>query len=332
MSAHKLKTFFGFILFLIGWELLYIFIIWPDWESLAKGPIRESNYIAHFREKQQGLGKKALPLRWYPRENLGLTSRQERVFVLAEDSKFYEHHGVDWEAVEWAIDYNWKRGELKVGASTITQQTVKNMFLSHSRNPLRKWHELLLTWGIERNLSKKRILTLYLNIAEFGPGIFGVEAAARHYFRTSARNLGPQQLAALAASLPSPIKNNPATSTRRFNKRKNKIAFVYERYLRGIPTKVKVPPPELEAEPPALAAEPTPAATPTAATQQPVAVENGANEAAPPAPPDLSVLSQAAIPAAPPPTPPPAVAPEAHTTDELRDLNFDTSEGGQSDP
>ncbi len=109
------------------------------------------------------------------------------------------------------------------GGSTISQQTAKNLFLSASRNPLRKWHELLLTLGMEYHLSKDRILELYLNIAEFGPGIYGVEAAARHYWGVPAQHLTRSQAAQIAATLPSPKKHNPATRSARFLAHTNKI-------------------------------------------------------------------------------------------------------------
>src|SRR5258706_1785792 len=113
---------------------------------------------------------------------------------------------------------NLAEGRMVVGASTISQQTVKNLYLNSARNPLRKWHELVLTWGLERNVSKRRILELYLNIAEFGPGVYGVQAAAQTYFGTSAAALTIEQAAKLVASLPAPERHNPATHTSYFDR------------------------------------------------------------------------------------------------------------------
>ncbi len=152
-----------------------------------------------------------------------IPAHMQRAVVVAEDSRFYWHAGFDLIAFKEAMDNNMTEGRFAFGGSTISQQTVKNIFLSSSRNPLRKWHELIITWGMEKNLSKKRILELYLNIAEFGRGVYGVEAAARHYWGIPARRLSIIQAAELAATLPSPRKNNPRTRTKAFERRVEKI-------------------------------------------------------------------------------------------------------------
>jgi monofunctional biosynthetic peptidoglycan transglycosylase len=151
-----------------------------------------------------------------------------RAAIAAEDSRFYQHEGVDFDALKEAMEYNLSEQRMAYGASTISQQTVKNIFLSPSRNPLRKWHEFLLTLGMERNLTKKRILEHYLNLAEFGKGIYGVEAAARYYWGIPAYRLTSRQAIELAATLPSPVKNNPRTRTKSFQKRVKRI----RRYFR----------------------------------------------------------------------------------------------------
>jgi len=149
--------------------------------------------------------------------------------IVAEDSRFYSHSGFDLIAIKEAIDYNLDRGKLAFGASTISQQTVKNLYLSASRNPLRKWHEMFLTWGLEHNVRKSRILELYLNIVEFGPSIYGVQAAARHYYGTNVEDLTLVQAAELAATLPSPAKNNPETRTESFERRSQRILGLLNR-------------------------------------------------------------------------------------------------------
>jgi monofunctional biosynthetic peptidoglycan transglycosylase len=128
----------------------------------------------------------------------------KRAVVAAEDAKFLDHEGFDWEAIQEAMRKNEKRGKVVAGASTISQQLAKNLFLSGSRSWLRKAEEAAITWMMERTLSKRRILELYLNFAEWGEGIFGAEAAARHHFGVSAAVLGPAEAAWLAAILPSP--------------------------------------------------------------------------------------------------------------------------------
>jgi monofunctional biosynthetic peptidoglycan transglycosylase len=128
----------------------------------------------------------------------------KQAVVIAEDDQFWVHRGFNWEAIKAAAKTNWRRKRLSFGASTITQQLARNLFLSPSKNPFRKLKELFIALKLERGLSKERILELYLNVIEWGDGIYGAEAAARHYFGTSAAHLGKHQAAFLAAILPRP--------------------------------------------------------------------------------------------------------------------------------
>ena len=139
---------------------------------------------------------------WVPYSRI--SEHLKRAVVAAEDAKFLDHEGFDWEAIQKAIEKNERRGRVVAGASTITQQLAKNLFLSGSRSWLRKAQEAVITWMMERTMSKRRILELYLNVAEWGEGIFGAEAAARYHFGIAAAGLGPEQSAWLAAILPSP--------------------------------------------------------------------------------------------------------------------------------
>jgi len=127
----------------------------------------------------------------------------KRAVVTAEDARFTEHEGVDWEAIQKAFEANRRRSRPR-GGSTISQQLAKNLFLSPERSYVRKGQELLITYMIEALWDKRRILEVYLNVAEWGDGVFGAEAAARHYFNTSARRLGPEQAARMASMLPRP--------------------------------------------------------------------------------------------------------------------------------
>jgi monofunctional biosynthetic peptidoglycan transglycosylase len=124
--------------------------------------------------------------------------------VVAEDAKFLDHEGFDWDAIQGALAKNQRKGRVVAGASTISQQLAKNLFLSGERSWLRKGQEAIITGMIEHTMSKRRILELYLNVAEWGDGVFGAEAAARHHFGIPASALGPEQAAWLAAILPSP--------------------------------------------------------------------------------------------------------------------------------
>ena len=128
----------------------------------------------------------------------------KRAVIAAEDARFLDHEGFDWEAIQKAMAKNERRGKIVAGASTISQQLAKNLFLSGSRSWLRKGQEALITWMLETTMSKRRILELYLNFAEWGDGLFGAEAAARHHFGVPAAALTPHQGAWLAAILPSP--------------------------------------------------------------------------------------------------------------------------------
>ncbi len=143
-----------------------------------------------------------LQQQWVPYERISVNLK--RAVVSAEDARFLEHEGVDWEAIHKAYERNKVRGRPARGGSTISQQLAKNLFLSGERSYLRKAQELALTYMIELIWSKRRILEVYLNVAEWGDGLYGAEAAAHHYFGVSAAQLGPEPAARMAAFLPSP--------------------------------------------------------------------------------------------------------------------------------
>ena len=128
----------------------------------------------------------------------------KRALIAAEDSKFTDHEGFDWEGIQKAYEKNLKKGKIVAGGSTISQQLAKNLFLSTKRTPWRKLEEAVITFMLEQMMSKRRIFEIYLNIIEWGNGIFGAEAAARHYYGTSAANLSQYQAARLAAMVPRP--------------------------------------------------------------------------------------------------------------------------------
>ncbi len=208
------------VLFLM--DVGYLIGIWPDWELYSEGPIRRSSFIRNY-EFERHRQPEWPQLRWNPVPIDSIPQSVVRAVIVAEDARFYEHDGVDIDALKEAMEYNLSEKRLVYGGSTISQQTVKNMFFSPSRNPLRKWHELVLTIGMERNLSKKRILEHYLNVAEFGRGIYGIDAAARFYWNVPASRLTSNQAIQLAATLPSPVNNNPRTQSKSFQNRVNKI-------------------------------------------------------------------------------------------------------------
>ena len=159
-----------------------------------------------------------------------------KAVIIAEDDKFWKHEGFDFEAIQKAVEKDLKARKFKAGGSTISQQLAKNLYLTPSKNPLRKIKEAILTWRIERTLSKKRIIELYLNVVEWGEGIFGVEAASRYYYGKSAATLGPEEAARLAAVLPNPRKFNPRGNSRYVAKRAELIENIMIRRGIIIPT------------------------------------------------------------------------------------------------
>jgi monofunctional biosynthetic peptidoglycan transglycosylase len=139
---------------------------------------------------------------WVPYNRI--SNNLKRAIIASEDANFSEHEGVDWDALQKAYEKNSKKKKVVSGGSTITQQLAKNLFLSGSRSYLRKGQELIITYMLETLMDKERIFEIYLNVVEFGKGTFGAEAAARHYYRVSAANLGAAQAAKLAVMLPNP--------------------------------------------------------------------------------------------------------------------------------
>ncbi len=172
----------------------------------------EATSVMHYRAAQAEAAGEAWRLRyaWVPLERI--SPHLEAAVLAGEDSRFYQHRGFDMEQIRAAWERRERGGRLR-GASTITQQTVKNLYLTPRRSFLRKIREAVLTAWMELWLPKRRILELYLNIVELGPGIFGAEAAARAYFDRPAARLSPSQAALLAATLPAPLVRNPARPT-----------------------------------------------------------------------------------------------------------------------
>jgi monofunctional biosynthetic peptidoglycan transglycosylase len=146
--------------------------------------------------------------------------------VIAEDDKFWGHQGFDFDAIRTALEKNLKKKTWRYGGSTITQQLAKNLYLSPSKNPLRKLREFILAWRLERALTKKRVLELYLNVVEWGVGIFGAEAAARQYYGKPASDLNPVEAAHLAVVLPNPRRYNPLSGTEFIENQASKIHAV----------------------------------------------------------------------------------------------------------
>jgi monofunctional glycosyltransferase len=210
-----LKRFFvlfiGFILLYQLW--VFAHICW--W--IKFNPSTTSFMNARLSVMQEANADAELRHKWVDYDKI--SNHLKRAIVASEDSKFKHHEGFDWEGIEAAYEKNLKKGKIKAGGSTISQQLAKNLFLSGSRSYIRKAEEAIITFMLEKILSKRRILEIYLNVIEWGNGVFGAEAAARHYFKTGAAGLGKTQAAKLAAMVPNPRYYDVHRSTRYLNRR-----------------------------------------------------------------------------------------------------------------
>ena len=208
----------GFVLLLSAAYVLWL----PDVSELKKKNPKETSFM-RIKERQalaQGkkLGRTIIWTGWD-----GISENLKHAVLVAEDDGFYRHKGVDWASTRKALETDWKQKRFAKGGSTITQQLARNLYLSPSKNPLRKIKELLIARRLEKELGKRRIFEIYLNVAEWGRGIYGAEAAARAYFNKSASDLTPEEGAALAAALPSPRRYSPVKGTRLMERRKSSI-------------------------------------------------------------------------------------------------------------
>jgi monofunctional glycosyltransferase len=176
----------------------YAHILW--WNT--HNPVRTAFMQAHLERLQARDANAVLRHRWVGYDRI--STQLKRAVVAAEDARFVGHDGFEWEAIQKAMERNERKGAVVAGASTISQQLAKNLFLSGERSWLRKGQEAVITAMLEMVMSKRRILEIYLNVAEWGEGVFGAEAAARHHFGIAAAELSAEQAAWLAAILPSP--------------------------------------------------------------------------------------------------------------------------------
>lgn len=188
-------------LLLLAWQGWYFgWVVW--WRFANPSTTRfMSLRLDELREKD---ARAELKKQWVPYERISV--HLKRAVIAAEDAKFSEHEGFDWEGIQKALEKNRKKGRIVAGGSTISQQLAKNLFLSGDKTPWRKAQEAVITVMLEAVLDKRRILEIYLNVVEWGEGVFGAEAAARHYYGTSAAQLSAEQAARLAVLLPNPRK------------------------------------------------------------------------------------------------------------------------------
>lgn len=225
MAARKRKpkNWFLHILALLIFALV-IYQLWIYYQVIRFGQHapEETGVMAQRLDEMEAAGKKLkIDYRWVPISRI--SRHLQRAVIVSEDSKFYQHNGFDWEGIQDALEANLEKGEIVRGGSTISQQLAKNLFLSTKRTPWRKGEEVIATVMLEQSLEKKRILELYLNVIEWGDGIFGAEAAARHYFGKPAAKLTPREAAWLAAIVPNPRYYDKKRSTRHIKRKTNII-------------------------------------------------------------------------------------------------------------
>jgi monofunctional biosynthetic peptidoglycan transglycosylase len=204
LAWAKVHKVWSAVIILGGWVLLEIVTLpFGDVRRLKSANPTETAFIRmHARQAEQERKPFRKAQRWVPLSRIPKVAIN--AIIVAEDGTFWTHGGFDWFEFKESIERNVMEGRAARGASTITQQLAKNLYLSPSKNPLRKLKEWILTWWMEQTLSKQRILELYLNVIEWGRGIYGIEAASRQYFGKSASELSREEAARLAAVIPNP--------------------------------------------------------------------------------------------------------------------------------
>lgn len=228
-KSTRRRTFARLLLWsalVVGFPLGLLVLTWlitlPDVATLARNN-PTSTALMESRQARASEQRRASPRQWTWVPLARISSHLQRAVIAAEDASFFIHEGFDWEGIRDAALHNLEAGEMKRGGSTITQQLAKNLYLSSERSLLRKAREALITRSLEHRLTKARILELYLNVAEWGRGIYGAEAAARHHFGKSAAEITPDEAAWLAAILPSPQRYDPIRKTAALTRRHQRI-------------------------------------------------------------------------------------------------------------
>jgi monofunctional biosynthetic peptidoglycan transglycosylase len=199
---------------------LVVILTWPDVATLSEAEPETTTFIERARSRGADV-----EWRWVAADEISIDLK--KAVLVAEDLSFFNHNGFDTHEIRIAAREA-VQGKRVRGASTITQQLAKNLWLSPSRRPTRKLREIALTRQLEHHLSKRRILEIYLNVVEFGPGIYGAEAASRHFFGIPAADLNPEQAARLAAALPRPSKWHPGVESRGYEKSVSRILALME--------------------------------------------------------------------------------------------------------
>jgi len=222
----------GLTLLFVGVPLnLGMYFFYPDVKKLKKENPVKTAFMEYREDEWREKGKNVrIRQKWVKLSRIA--PFVIKAVIISEDDKFWHHEGFDYDALQKAVEEDIKKKKFKVGGSTISQQLAKNLYLSPSKNPIRKIKEAILTWRIEKALSKKRIIELYLNVAEWGEGIFGIEAASRYYLGKPASALSAREAAQLTAVLPNPRRYHPLGSSKFVRNRSERIYRIMVR--RGI--------------------------------------------------------------------------------------------------
>ena len=226
LRSFVIKALIALVLFPFVYAGFYL--MYPNVGSLRKHNPEKTSFMG-YREREwrdKGENRKIVQL-WVPLSRI--SPSLIKAVIISEDDKFWTHEGFDFEALHDAAVENLRQKKFRYGGSTISQQLAKNLYLTPEKRIVRKIAEAILTWRIERSLTKPRILELYLNVAEWGDGIFGIEAASRAYFHKPASALTPEQAARLTAILPNPRKYRPDGSSRYVERRAQHILSIMAR-------------------------------------------------------------------------------------------------------
>jgi monofunctional glycosyltransferase len=227
--------------------LAYVYLTLPDVRVLARTNPTSTAFMELRARQAEEEGRKLRHIqRWMPYSRI--SHNLKRAVLVAEDDAFWDHEGIDIEQIRRSIEINLQRGEAVRGASTLTQQLAKNLYLSPSRDPLRKLRELIIARRLEAELSKARIFEIYLNVIEWGNGIWGADAAARTYFGVPASALNASQAALLAGAIINPRLLNPAKPTQRLVRRQRLLLARMGAVTPPPPPPVVAPPPEISTE------------------------------------------------------------------------------------
>jgi monofunctional biosynthetic peptidoglycan transglycosylase len=218
-SIARISALAGLLLFSY---IAYIYLTLPDVRPLAKTNPTTTAFMQLRLDEARAEGRKfSIRHQWVPYSRISPVLK--RAVIVTEDAAFFDHDGIDLQEIQASLEKNWEEGQFLRGASTITQQLAKNLYLSPSRNPMRKVTELLITRRLEAALTKQRIFEIYLNMIEWGNGIFGCEAAARAYFGKACTSLDIEEAALMAGAIINPREHSPARPTKRLLRRQQII-------------------------------------------------------------------------------------------------------------